>query len=401
MVFHRRFVGALELALSLHNFMAGEVPTAFGKTSSQHSSHTPANPSQYTAQHTAQAQSAVHTSGHATIVTKDLQLTAARRDRPRSASSALHCQTATVTPTHGHSHNQTVTNMSTAANTSLAGMIEGQLGRGDLLAAAAATVTPTATVAPANTIRPIGALSLTHSQSGGLCALVPPPPAPHSTPQLNSSGAQACLACNRPLRDQPRRAQPALSTMPLLLSSFEQEMALLSSQDRVVKHSALAAGGIVAAVAVRSSAALQATQEGWSQSQHHPAHQYPHTPGNSSGVVIGSGSASRLNRPRSRPSSASTDVGEGQGEGQGQGEEKTATPGRDNTPTEQGLGQGHGECTDGTTAANDYATATSTTTEEGALRPSSVLRRSVSFGAVLDLAASGGATGTGDGAGEV
>ena len=64
----------------------------------------------------------------------------------------------------------------------------------------------------------------------------------------NASGAQACLACSRPLHDAPpRRAPSGAACLAQLQAAFEAQTALDAAQDRRAAHSALAAGALVAA----------------------------------------------------------------------------------------------------------------------------------------------------------
>lgn len=146
---------------------------------------------------------------------------AAGRLTPRTASSGLSGMTATTTTT-------TTTN----PNTSLAGMLEAQLLRGDYdhERLHLGTTNGAALLATSTSERTLGynhTLIHTHNDtaSPGYGATLP-----LQQQQLNASGSQACLACNRPLRDAGGRPPPRLSSMPWLLSSFEQEMALLSTQ---------------------------------------------------------------------------------------------------------------------------------------------------------------------------
>ena len=97
-VFHRRFVAALELALSLHPVMAADVPTALGRTSGSSSSHANGSSSGHANSSGSSAGAGsggghggggvhVHSTTH--VVTRDVALSApAQRPRPSSASAA-------------------------------------------------------------------------------------------------------------------------------------------------------------------------------------------------------------------------------------------------------------------------------------------------------------------------
>jgi hypothetical protein len=105
-----------------------------------------------------------------------------------------------------------------------------QLAKGDL-AAAAATVTLGTTTTHTTTTG--------SSSSGG---------AGTGMGGWNASGAQACLACSRPLHDAPpRRAPSGAACLAQLQAAFEAQTALDAAQDRRAAHSALAAGALVAA----------------------------------------------------------------------------------------------------------------------------------------------------------
>ena len=106
-----------------------------------------------------------------------------------------------------------------------------QLAKGDL-AAAAATVTLGTTTTHTTT---------GSSSSGGTGT---------GMGGWNASGAQACLACSRPLHDPPTRRAPAsgaAACLAQLQAAFEAQTALDAAQDRRAAHSALAAGALVAA----------------------------------------------------------------------------------------------------------------------------------------------------------
>jgi len=107
-----------------------------------------------------------------------------------------------------------------------------QLAKGDL-AAAAATVTLGTTTTHTTT---------GSSSSGGTGT---------GMGGWNASGAQACLACSRPLHDPPTRRALASGAACLaqLQAAFEAQTALDAAQDRRAAHSALAAGALVAAAA--------------------------------------------------------------------------------------------------------------------------------------------------------
>ena len=252
-VFHRRFVSALELALTAHPVMALDVPSTLGRTSSSH--HQPPPPVPQNSSH-------VHTS----VVTRDvgnLQLPPSGHShsnnnnnnnnnsgeglrsgsvRPRSASSVGRVLPRTTASsggapgflaTSGMLTTMTTTMTTSNPNTSLAGMLEAQLLKGDFdhdhLHLGTTTSANTTLLATSNSERTLSYNQNNNNHNHDTTSSGATLPWQQ---QLNASGNQACLACNRPLRETGGKPPPRLSSMPWLLSSFEQEMALLSTQVR-------------------------------------------------------------------------------------------------------------------------------------------------------------------------
>ena len=240
-------MSALELALTAHPVMALESPSALGRTSSQNhhgNQQQPPPPGPLT------SSSHVHTS----VVTKEVGTLLLPQShgngggdrarsgpvRPRSASAAGRLMPRTGlsggAPSSLGMAGMTMT--TTNPNTSLAGLLEAQLLRGDYDSAhltlggattSSGDVTAFATTGGAPLATSASERTLLYNSTTANQETI----VPGTQQQLNASGSQACLACNRPLRDATgSRQQPRLSSLPWLLSSFEQEMALLSTQVR-------------------------------------------------------------------------------------------------------------------------------------------------------------------------